>query len=114
MKLFKLLILCLLLSLKGFSQQNPTVSKNPKFTLKYTNNEFCYGSNGVLKPSFTTYSGQIIEGEILNLFNFSYSIVLGQGKLDINSKGEINQSKSDIGEYLVTVKYGNYSSSIIL
>jgi hypothetical protein len=112
MKLTKILILFLILSLKGYSQQNPTESKNPKFTLKYSTNQFCYGSVGELKPTLTYNDGKIIEGKILNDVIISFSRILGQGKLDINTKGEINQSKSDIGEYLVIVKFGNYSSSI--
>jgi hypothetical protein len=111
MKLTKLLILFLFLSLKAFSQQNTNESNTPKFTLKYTNNVFCYGSVGESKPTVLNSKGEIIATEILQSVNFSHVAISGLGNLTIDSNGVVNQQKSDVGIYSVILKIGNLSSS---
>ena len=113
MKCTKLFILFLLLSLKGFSQQNPTVAKNPKFTLKYTSNEFCFRTMGESKPTVLNNKGEIIEAEILKSGNFSYVKISGQGNLIMDANGVVDHQKSDIGIYSVSLKLSTYTSSII-
>jgi hypothetical protein len=112
MKLTRLLILFLFLSLKGFSQQNPAESKNPKFTLKYSTNEFCFGSYGELKPIVLNNKGEIMKTEILKSGDFSYVKISGLGNFIIDSDGIINQQKSDVGTYSVSMRLGNYTSTI--
>jgi hypothetical protein len=112
MKLTKFLILFLLLSLKGFSQANPTESKNPKFTLKYSNNEFCFGSNGELKPIVLNVKGELMDTEILKSGDFSFVKISGLGNFIMDSNGIVNKQKSDIGTYSVSLKLGQYTSTI--
>ena len=94
MKLTKLLILFLLLSFKGFSQ-----TKSP-ITLSYNISEFCAGNNGFLNPIITN-NGEIVTSEYLKGFKFTYSKVSGEGILEINSNGVINQNKSSHGLYII-------------
>ena len=113
MKQTNLLILLLFLSLKGISQQKPSESKNPKFTLKYSTNEFCYGSMGELKPIVLNNKGEIMDTEILKSGDFSYVKIAGLGNLMIDSNGIVDRQKSEIGIYSVSLKLGEFTSSII-
>jgi len=96
MKLTKLLILFLFLSLKGFSQQTPS------YTLKYDKTEFCAGLITFCNPSIYNKKGEILKGEALKHIKFIFLNKQGNGKLSINDMGVIDISKSDIGNYNVT------------
>lgn len=106
MKLTNLLILFLLLSLKGFSQQAPS------YTLKYDKTEFCAGANAFSNPIVMNDKNEILSGIILKHSRFSYTIISGVGKLSIDENGKIDQSKSDVGKYLVQFKFGQFTSNI--
>jgi hypothetical protein len=94
MKLTKLLILFLFLSLKGFSQTKSLI------TLSYNISEFCAGINGFLNPVITLDS-KIINSEDLKVFRFKYNNLSGEGNLVINSNGVIDQSKTNPGSYTI-------------
>ena len=78
MKLTKLLILLLLLSLEGFTQK-------PSYTLKYDKAEFCAGSNGFSNPIIiNNVNKEILTGPILRHSFFSFSKISGNGILKID------------------------------
>jgi len=95
MKLTKLLILFLFLSLKGFSQ-----SPSP-FTLKYDKTEFCAGSNEYANPIITNSKSEIAKGTILSKVKYSFIQISNGGHLTIDGFGKVDISKSDIGSYLI-------------
>jgi len=100
MKLTKLLILLLLLSLKGFSQQNPT------FTLKYDKTDFCAGSNAFANLKIYNVTGNLVQSDFLKKIKIYYKNIYVEGKLSIDEKGNIDLLKSNVGSYLVKFNYG--------
>ena len=95
MKLTKLLILLLFLSLKWFSQQAPI------YTLKYDKTEFCAGSNEFANPTITNSKSEVLKGTILSKVKYSYTQISNSGHLTIDGFGKVDISKSDIGAYLI-------------
>jgi len=95
MKLTKLLILFLFLSLKGFSQQTPS------YTLKYEKIEFCAGINEFAKPIILNSKGEVIEKVNTSGIYFSIVKVSGEGNLVVDKYGVIDISKSNSGSYKV-------------
>jgi hypothetical protein len=112
MKITNLLILFLFLSLKGFSQENSPVKSYLK--ISYGKTEICVTSGGVITPVIMNNNNQIIPKEVLRNAIYTYIKESGDGKLEINKEtGEINIEKSNLGTYLITMKFGNghYNSS---
>jgi hypothetical protein len=97
MKITKLLILFLLLSLKGFSQQAPS------YTLKYEKIEFCAGSNEFAKPIILNSKGEVIEKVNTSGIYFSIIKVLGEGNLVVDKYGVIDIRRSNSGSYKVII-----------
>ena len=106
MKLTKLLILFLFLSLKGFSQQAPS------YTFKYDKTEFCAGTNGFSTLSILNDKNEILSGPILRHAKFSYTTISGNGILKIDENGKIDQNKSDAGKYIVEIKFSGIIEKI--
>jgi len=97
MKLTKLLILFLFLSLKGFSQQTPS------YTLKYDKTEFCAGTSLIANPIFLNNRGEVVNHVFAQVSNFRYTKKTGNGKLVLSADGNIDLSKSDAGEYQIFI-----------
>ena len=108
MKLTKLLILFLLLSLKGFSQQVPV------YSFKYDKTEFCAGSNGFSSLLILNDKNEVLSGPILKHAKFSYSTISGNGILKIDENGKIDQNKSDAGKYIVEIKFSGILEKITI
>jgi len=108
MKLIKLLILFLFLSLKGFSQQNPT------FTFKYDKAEYCAGSNTFANPQIFNDKGELLNRILYSSAKFKYSIKSGNGKLTIDEMGKIDIIKSDVGEYVINFKFRLIESDFVI
>ena len=99
MKLTKLLILFLFLSLKGFSQ-----SPSP-FTLKYDKTEFCAGVNEYSLPQIFGARGELIPIVWVKNFTFTYTKKNINSNLAIDINGKLDLSKSSEGEYVVFINH---------
>jgi len=105
MKLTKLIILFLLLSLKGFSQQAPS------YTLKYDKTEFCAGSNEFAKLMILNSEGVLMGSEFYKSIKIYYNKINGKDVLSIDENGTIDLSKSYIGIYSVKFNLGTSTFS---
>ena len=107
MKLIKLLILFLFLSLKGFSQQAPS------YTLKYDKTEFCAGSNAFANLSIFNSKGELMGPDFFKKIRINYKKIDGEGipLLSMDEKGTIDLSKSNIGIYSVKFNLGTSAFS---
>lgn len=112
MKQLKLLALFLFLSLIGFSQESSPIK--PSLKLSYGKTEVCITTGGVLTPIIVNNKNQIIPKEVTRDAEYTYSREFGYGKLEINKEtGEIYIEKTNVGTYLITMKFGNGHYNLI-
>jgi len=100
MKLTKLLIFFLFLSLKGFSQQ-PQL-----FTLKYDKSEYCAGINEFALAKIYTIKGDLIPSVFTKPFKFTYSKLSGSGVLSLDANGKLDLTNCSEGNYTIFLNDG--------